>query len=112
MDAASRLDVFENHKLSGNSTGEDSLTTLTATSGSDAKPGVSLGDVVAEMTESAAEAEIDAANGLRHKGGRQPVQEDFDGLLTQDGCSGDIVGRDISDDPYSFGETGSTGGTL
>ena len=72
----------------------------------------SFGDVVAAVTESPLEAEIDARNGLHHhRIGRRPVQADFDGLLTPEGISGDVVGEGISDDPWSLGETGSTGGT-
>lgn len=69
-----------------------------------------LGDVVAAVTESRLEAEIDARNGLRGRFGRRPVPADFDGLLTPEGNSGDVVGVDILDDPFALGETGSTGG--
>jgi hypothetical protein len=72
----------------------------------------SFGDVVAAVTESPLEAEIDKRNGLHHhRVGRRPVQSDFDGLLTPEGISGDVVGSDISDEPFALGETGSTGGT-
>ena len=71
----------------------------------------SFGDVVAAVTESPLEAEIDARNGLRHHKGRRPVQADFDGLLTPEGISGDVVGDGILDDGFNIGETGSTGGT-
>jgi len=72
----------------------------------------SLGDVVAAVTESPLEAEIDARNGLHHpRVGRRPVQADFDGLLTPEGISGDVVGEGILDDAFNLGETGSTGGT-
>ena len=73
---------------------------------------VPLGDVIAAVTESPTEAEIDARNGLSHRGGRRPIPADFDGLLTPDGNSGDVVGTAIADDPFALGETGSTGGTL
>jgi hypothetical protein len=39
------------------------------------------------------------------------VPEDFADVLSPEGDSGDVVGTDISDDPWEFGETGSTGGT-
>jgi hypothetical protein len=70
--------------------------------------GQRLGDVVAAMTESPAEAKIDAANGLRGSGGRRPVAEDFDGLFSPESSSGDTVGSEVSDFPFVFGETGST----
>jgi hypothetical protein len=73
---------------------------------------IPLGDVVAAVTESPLEAEIDARNGLRHKGGRRPLQADFEDILTPAGDSGDVVGADVADAPFALGETGSTGGTL
>jgi len=72
---------------------------------------VPLGDVVAAITESPAEAEIDARNGLRHRFGRRPVQADFDDLLTPEGVSADVGGVVCSYDPWALGETCSTGGT-
>lgn len=73
---------------------------------------VRLGDVIAAVTETPQEAEIDARNGLRHRGGRRPVPADFEGLLSPDGNSGDVVGAEVGGDPFALGETGSTGGTL
>jgi len=72
----------------------------------------SLGNHVAAVTETPREKEIDAANGLRGAGGRTPTAEDFDGLLTPAGVSGDIVGSDIAERTLVFGEDGSLGGTL
>lgn len=74
--------------------------------------GHTLGDVVAARTESAREAEIDAANGLRHHSGRSPTPEDFDGILSPEGNSGDTTGSEVVDSAFVFGETGSTGGTM
>lgn len=72
-----------------------------------------LADQVAARTETPAEAAIDAANGLRGHGGRRPVPEDFDGLLTAAGDSGDIVGSAVDDDSvFTIGEDGATKGTL
>lgn len=72
-----------------------------------------LGDEVAARTETPAEAAIDAANGLRSHGGRRPVPQDFQGLLTPAGDSGDIVGTDVVEgSTFVFGEDGSTKGTL
>lgn len=70
-----------------------------------------MGDAVAQKTESPAEMVIDRANGLRGAPGRRPVPEDFADVLSPEGDSGDVVGSDISDDPWEIGETGSTGGT-
>jgi len=72
----------------------------------------SLGNRVAALTETPREKAIDAANGLRGGGGRKPTPEDFDGLLTPAGSSGDIVGSDVTDSVFIFGEDGSLGGTL
>ncbi len=72
----------------------------------------SLGNRVAAITETPREKEIDAANGLRGHGGRTPTAEDFDGLLTPEGDSGDTVGTDISNRTLVFGEDASLGGTL
>ena len=71
-----------------------------------------LGDAVAAKTESPFEAEIDKRNGLRQHTGRTPVPEDFDGLLTSEGNSGDVVGADVTDSVFVLGEDGSTGRTL
>ena len=71
-----------------------------------------LSDRVAALTETPLEKEIDAANGLRGAQGRVPTPEDFDGLLTPEGSSGDTVGSDISNRTLVFGEDGSLGGTL
>jgi hypothetical protein len=74
---------------------------------------VRLGDIVAAKTETRAEAEIDAVNGLRRHGGRRPQPEDFADILTPEGNSGDTVGSEIDkDDVFMFGEDGSTGGTI
>ncbi len=72
----------------------------------------SLGNRVAALTETPREKEIDAANGLRGHGGRTPTPEDFDGLLTPEGNSGDTVGSGVSNRTLVFGEDGSLGGTL
>ena len=37
--------------------------------------------------------------------------EDFDGLLTPEGNSGDVFGTDVVGSPFVYGEDGSTGGT-
>ncbi|BDI32251.1 hypothetical protein CCAX7_43020 [Capsulimonas corticalis] len=66
-----------------------------------------FGSAVAAQTETLAEAEIDARNGLRGAPGRRPVPEDFEDLLTPEGNSGDIVGSDIADSPFAIGETAS-----
>jgi len=72
-----------------------------------------LSDQVAALTETPEEAAIDAANGLRGKGGRTPQPEDFEGLLTPAGNSGDVVGSEvIGGSPFVFGEDGTTKGTL
>ena len=65
-------------------------------------------DEVAARTETPREAEIDAANGLRGHGGRAPQPEDFTDVLTPEGNSGDVVGSDVSDSVFTFGEDGST----
>ena len=72
----------------------------------------SFSNRVAEITETPREKEIDAANGLRGHGGRVPTPEDFDGLLTPEGDSGDTVGSEVSNRSLVFGEDGSLGGTL
>jgi hypothetical protein len=72
----------------------------------------SLGNHVAAVTETPREKEIDAANGLRGAKGRTPTAEDFDGLLTPEGASGDTVGSEVSERTLVFGEDGSLGGTL
>ena len=71
-----------------------------------------LGNYAAAVTETPREKEIDAANGLRGAKGRTPTAEDFDGLLTPEGDSGDIVGSEVSNRTLVFGEDGSLGGTL
>lgn len=71
----------------------------------------SLSNHVAAVTETPHEKEIDAANGLRGTKGRAPTAEDFDGLLTPEGDSGDTVGTDVSNRTFVFGEDGSLGGT-
>ncbi len=71
----------------------------------------SLSNHVADVTETPYEKQIDAANGLRGAKGRTPTAEDFDGLLTPEGNSGDTVGTDISNRTLVFGEDGSLGGT-
>lgn len=68
-------------------------------------------DRVAALTETPYEKAIDAANGLRGTGGRKPMPEDFDGLLTPEGSSGDTVGAEVTDNVFVFGEDGSLGGT-
>ncbi len=70
----------------------------------------SLSNHVAAVTETPYEKAIDAANGLRGTQGRVPTAEDFDGLLTPAGSSGDTVGTDVSDSTLVFGEDGSLGG--
>lgn len=67
-----------------------------------------LGDAVAARTESPEEAAIDARMGLRSSGGRTPVPEDFDGIITPAGNSGDVTGDEVSDSPFVFGEDGTT----
>ena len=44
-----------------------------------------LANEIAARTETPVEAAIDAANGLRGNGGRLPVPEDFEGILTPAG---------------------------
>lgn len=70
-----------------------------------------LSNRVADMTETLYEKEIDAANGLRGATGRTPTAEDFDGLLTPEGNSGDTVGTEVSNRTLVFGDDGSLGGT-
>ena len=70
----------------------------------------SFSDHVASVTETPYEKEIDAANGLRGAQGRAPTEEDFNGLLTPAGQSGDTVGSDVSNETLVFGEDGSLGG--
>lgn len=70
----------------------------------------SLSNHVAAVTETPYEKQIDAANGLRGAQGRPPTAEDFDGLLTPAGNSGDTVGTDVSERTLVFGEDGSLGG--
>jgi len=72
----------------------------------------SLGNHVAAVTETPREKEIDAANGLRGSQGRTPTAEDFDGILTPEGASGDTVGSEVAERTFVFGEDGSLGGTL
>ncbi len=66
-----------------------------------------LGDRNAALTETPIEKEIDAANGLRGAQGRTPTEEDFAGLLTPEGDSGDTVGTGISNRTLVFGDDGS-----
>ena len=54
-----------------------------------------LSNRVAALTETPEEAAIDAANGLRGHGGRTPQPEDFEGLLTPAGNSGDVIGSEV-----------------
>lgn len=71
-----------------------------------------LANEIAHATESPQEAAIDAANSLRSPGGRTPQPEDFAGLLTPAGNSGDIVGSDIdSGRPFVWTDDGDLGGT-
>ncbi len=73
----------------------------------------SLADEIAAKTETPREAAIDAANGLRGESGRRPVPEDFEGILTPAGNSGDVVGSDVTEgSAFVFGEDGATKGTL
>lgn len=72
----------------------------------------SLANEIAAITETPEEAAIDAANGLRGSKGRTPRPEDFEGLLTPEGNSGDIVGSDIGiGSPFVFGKDASLGDT-
>ncbi len=72
----------------------------------------SLANEIAAKTETPQEAAIDAANGLRGSKGRTPRPEDFEGLLTPEGNSGDIVGSDIgAGSPFVFGKDASLGDT-
>lgn len=66
-----------------------------------------LGNRNAAMTETEYEKSIDAANGLRGANGHTPQPEDFDGLLTPEGDSGDTVGTDISNRTHVFGSDGT-----
>ncbi len=71
-----------------------------------------LANEIAARTETPEEAAIDAANGLRGTKGRTPRPEDFEGLLTPEGNSGDIVGSDIgTGSPFVFGKDASLGET-
>ena len=70
-----------------------------------------LGDRVAALTETPQEAEIDARMGLRGAGGHTPEPQDFAGVLSPEGNSGGVVGTDVTDSPFVYGEDGSTGGT-
>jgi hypothetical protein len=73
----------------------------------------SLADEIAAKTESPREAAIDAANGLRSHGGRTPTPEDFEGILTPAGNSGDVFGSDVTEGSLiDLGEDGATKGTL
>jgi hypothetical protein len=67
-----------------------------------------LADQVAAATETPAEALIDERMGLRGAAGRTPQPEDFAEVLSPEGNSGDIVGSDVTDSPFVFGEDGST----
>ena len=67
-----------------------------------------LADQVAALTASPEEAEIDARMGLRGAPGREPQPEDFAEVLTPEGNSGGVVGADITDSPFTYGEDGST----
>lgn len=67
-----------------------------------------LADQVAAVTETPQEAEIDARMGLRGAQGRMPQPEDFVGVLSPEGNSGDIAGADVTDSPFVYGEDGST----
>lgn len=70
----------------------------------------SLANEIAARTETPQEAAIDAANGLRGTKGRTPRPEDFDGLLTPEGNSGDIVGSDIgASSVFTFGKDATLG---
>ena len=66
-----------------------------------------LGNRNAALTETEFEKSIDAANGLRGAAGHTPTAEDFDGLLTPEGDSGDTVGKDISNRTLVFGDDGT-----
>lgn len=66
-----------------------------------------LGNRNAALTETDYEKSIDAANGLRGAGGHTPQPEDFDGLLTPEGDSGDTVGTDVSNRTFVFGNDGT-----
>ncbi len=68
----------------------------------------SFSNTVAALTETPHEAEVDARNGLRGTKGRTPQPEDFDGLLTPAGDSGDIAGSAVSDSVFMLGEDGTT----
>ena len=66
-----------------------------------------LGNRNAALTETEYEKSIDAANGLRGAGGHTPTAEDFDGLLTPEGDSGNTVGSDVSNRTLIFGADGT-----
>lgn len=73
-----------------------------------------LSNHVAAVTETPEEAAIDAANGLRGHGGRAPQPEDFAGLLTPAGDSGDVVGTEVTGgSPFApLGNDPVMGGTI
>jgi hypothetical protein len=56
------------------------------------------GDLIAAITETPDEMKIDIANGLRGAKGRRPVPADFDGLLSPEGDSGELVGTEVAED--------------
>ncbi len=71
-----------------------------------------LANEIAAKTETPQEAAIDAANGLRGAKGRAPRPEDFDGLLTPEGNSGDIVGSEVgAGSVFTFGKDSTLGDT-
>ena len=72
-----------------------------------------LADEIAAKTETPREAAIDAANGLRSPGGRKPVPEDFEGILTPAGNTGGVVGADVTEgSTFVFGKDSTVSGTL
>lgn len=72
-----------------------------------------LADEIAAKTETPYEAAIDAANGLRSHGGRAPVPEDFEGILTPAGNSGGVVGTDVTEgSTFTIGRDSTTKGTI
>ncbi|MGO8670096.1 MAG: hypothetical protein ACLQVD_01820 [Capsulimonadaceae bacterium] len=56
-----------------------------------------LGDLVARRTETAAEAAIDAANGLRGRAGRRPVAADFEDLESPE----DVLELEVVDEEHT-----------